>query len=59
MKDLISIAAYSGKGIGAMVHCRDFLVSILNHIPVSYTHLDVYKRQKAGRAAYGGDPAVP
>lgn len=33
MKDLISIAAYSGKGIGAMVHCRDFLVSILNHIP--------------------------
>lgn len=33
MKDLISIAAYSGKGIGAMVHCGDFLVSILNHIP--------------------------
>ena len=48
-----SAQEYFTDGITASVKGYDYVAS-QNHIPVSYTHLDVYKRQQSYR--YKGGP---
>ena len=46
-----------GKKVLAVIGAAAFVGAILAIIPVSYTHLDVYKRQDRGTAEYHGRDA--
>ena len=58
--DLKKAAAAAGEKNIAMVKSRE-LLGLTGYVPVSYTHLDVYKRQAVGEARHGSrqpcDPA--
>ena len=56
MFDLLLHLSTVPEGNPDLVFCEDghFLHQLVDHAPVSYTHLDVYKRQVKGQERFDG-----
>ena len=50
---ILEVESLSEKDLGYLIYFFEKACAISGYMPVSYTHLDVYKRQRQGRAAHG------